>query len=326
MTQLVLQPCGDDDAVEHYVDTIENPVPLERISRFLPEADRARIARTLGDSVAIWGVTPGKRDMNANKWHRMELGDIALMYRERRFFFKGEVAYKIRSADMARELWGERKDGATWEYAFFLTDLEEVDIDVRRFNIAAGYKENNVVQGFDVLPRLKSDAVLDALDLSSAIGAVVVTPPEADAARRRLLQLGQELDLPVASRRRAEQSLLREIMLGSKREAPCALCSRILPIDLLVVGHIRKRHSCDASQKLDEANTMPICLLGCDKLFENGYVNVDDRGTVCAANGRKWNPALSEALNAIVGRQCAAWSPASEIYFKWHREHRRRFL
>lgn len=326
MTQLVLQPCADDDAVEHYVDTIQNPVPVSRIARFLPQEDLSRVTATFGEAVAIWGVTPGKRDVNANKWRRMVLGDIALMYRNKRFFFRGEVAYKVHSAELAKELWGEREDGATWEYVFFLTDLEEVDIDVRRFNSAAGYKDSNVVQGFDVLPSSKSGAVLDALDLSNAVGAVVVSDSDADAARLKLRQLGQQLDLPSASRRRAEQSLLREIMLGSRRQAPCAICARTLPIDLLVVGHIRKRHSCDSAQKLDEANTMPVCLLGCDKLFENGYIHVDESGAICMATGINPMHSLRDALDTIVGKRCSAWSPVSEDYFKWHREHRRRFL
>lgn len=90
--QLVLQPCGDSDAIEHYVDTIENPVSLERVLPFLPQSEHQRLRNTFGDSVAVWGVTPGKTGGNAKKWARMELGDTAMLYRDKRFFFKGEVA------------------------------------------------------------------------------------------------------------------------------------------------------------------------------------------------------------------------------------------
>ncbi len=326
MARLVLQPCADNAAMEHYRATIERPVHLSRIAHLLPESELRLLTKTFGDSVAIWRVTPGKGDVNAKKWRRMAVGDVALMYRKRRFFFKGEVAYKLQSPTIARELWGSDNTGETWEYIFFLSDLEEVDIDVVRFNIAAGYMQSNIIQGFDVLPEQKSELILEALELQSTIGAVLVPLQSIDAARLALADLGQQLDLPATSRKRAEQVLLRRILLGGKRQEACSVCARVLPVDLLVIGHIRKRHSCNAGQKLDLANVMPVCLLGCDKLFENGYIHVNPSGKICLSEKIPGNDALGTFVDNLVGRQCAAWSSSSESYFEWHREHRRRFL
>lgn len=318
---LVLQPCGDSDAVEHYVDTIQNPVPIHRILPFLPVPERDRVSATFGEAVAVWGVTPGKNHVNATKWTRMALGDVAMLYRNKRFFFKGQVAYKIHAPDLARELWKERADGATWEYVFFLTDLEQVDIDVVRFNEAAGYKSTNIVQGFNVLDPDHSEAIIEALDLEPVVGAILPAEGDVQAAKKALDELEGELDLPANTRRRAEQALLRKIRLGGKKVAACSICARVLPVDLLVIGHIRKRHSCDPSQRRDEANIMPICLLGCDKLFENGYIYVDSSGVICAKHDAKGNPQLDPVINAFEGERCLSWSSASEPYFKWHRDH-----
>lgn len=323
--QLVLQPCGDSDAVEHYVDTIQTPVLIERILPFLPLAERSRVLAAFGEAVAVWGVTPGKNGVNANKWMRMQLGDVALLYRDKRFFFKGEIAYKIHSPELARELWQERADGVTWEYAFFLTDLEEVDIDVARFNEAAGYKTTNIIQGFNVLAPDHSDTILEALDIAPTVGAMLPAESEVQIARTALENLQGALDLPASTRRRAEQALLRKILLGGRRVEACAICARTLPVDLLVIGHIRKRHSCDGTQKRDEANAMPVCLLGCDKLFENGYIHVDGAGLIQASNGWLRLPPLDQVVSALVGKKCLAWNNRSAPYFKWHLEHSRRF-
>lgn len=324
--QLVLQPCGDSDAVEHFIDTIENPVPLERILPFLPAVEGERLRAAFGNNVAVWGVTPGKDGGNAKKWARMQLGDIAMLYRDKRFFFKGEVAYKVHSPDLARELWQERADGVTWEHVFFLTDLEALDISVMRFNAAAGYKVTNIIQGFNVLAPDHSGAIMEALSIDASVGGVLLSEGEVSAAKDALGRLDGDLDLPVSARRRAEQALLRKICLGGRKEAACAICARKLPVDLLVIGHIRKRHSCDAVQKRDESNVMPVCALGCDRLFENGYIYVDATGTVRAANMATCGDELESAIQSLVGRRCLAWSQGSAPYFKWHQEHPRRFL
>jgi len=324
--QLVLQPCGDSDAVEHYVDTIENPVSLSRILPFLSASDQEAVRRTFSDAVAVWGVTPGKTGGNATKWERIELGDTALLYRDRRFFFKGTVAFKVHSVELAKELWQTRADGATWEYAFFLTDLEPVDIPVERFNSAAGYKLNNIIQGFNVLPPDRSEHVLDALELGPNIGATLPSASEVERARRRLEELAADMNLPITAYRRAEQESLRTILLGGKQTERCAICARHLPVDLLVTGHIRPRHSCSPEQRRDLANVMAVCLLGCDALFENGYVTVDDSGRIRTEESAKAHPHLATAAQALEGSACNAWNANSAQYFAWHRGAARRFV
>lgn len=323
--QLVLQPCGDSDAVEHYVDTIQNPVSLTRILPLLPPGERERVSLAFGEFVAVWGVTPGKNQVNARKWSRMQPGDVAMLYRNKRFFFKGAVAYKIHSPDIARELWKERSDGVTWEYVFFLTDLEQIDINVVRFNAAARYKANNIIQGFNVLPPDQSEAIIEALDLDPVVGVLLPAEGEILASRRALESLEGDLDVPANTLRRAEQALLRKIHLGGKNSGACAICAKVLPVDLLVIGHIRKRHSCDTYQKRDTANVMAVCLLGCDKLFESGYIYVDASGIVQASRAARGNPQLDPIIDSLTGKTCLAWTEASAPYFRWHREHPRRF-
>jgi hypothetical protein len=323
--QLVLQPCGDSDAREHYVDTIQNPVPVSRILPHLRSDERALVQDAFPDVVAVWGVTPGKNEVNANKWRRITVGDAAMLYRDRQFFFRGTVAYKTHSPELAKELWESRADGATWEYVFFLTDLEPVEISIDRFNAAAGYKETFIVQGFNVLSPEHSERILEELGLDSGIGATLPSDADIEAAKAALQAMDGELDADTSARRRKEQTHLRTILLGKKQTECCSICGRTLPVDLLVIGHIRKRHSCPQDIKKDLANVMPVCLLGCDVLFENGYIYVDTDGNIQAAAHVSKVPELQLAAKMVVGLKCRAWRTDSEPYFAWHRQHPRKF-
>lgn len=44
--QLVLQPCSNDKALEHFIDTIQIPVKTSRILPFLAEGERDSFERT----------------------------------------------------------------------------------------------------------------------------------------------------------------------------------------------------------------------------------------------------------------------------------------
>jgi HNH endonuclease len=64
-------------------------------------------------------------------------------------------------------VWKVNAEGETWEYVYFIKSLKDgLDIPYATINAAAGYAENNVIQGFQVLSDQKSAAVLAALDLS----------------------------------------------------------------------------------------------------------------------------------------------------------------
>jgi hypothetical protein len=121
-----------------------------------------------GGTAAVWGVTPGENSVSEKKWQRMDPGDVALFAKEGRIFSVGIVETKIHNAKLARELWKEDEDGDTWEFIYFLRDIRKVDVSYEQSNAAAGYKRNNVIQGFNVLPEDKSAPILRMLKLGDA--------------------------------------------------------------------------------------------------------------------------------------------------------------
>jgi hypothetical protein len=130
------------------------------------------------------------------------------------------------------------------------------------------------------------------------------------------------LDAAAIVNRRLEQARLRRLHFGEHRIVPCSLCGRRLPTSLLVVGHIKRRGQCSPAEKRDLANVaMPICLIGCDELFERGFVAVSSKGRIVKTRHSRRSRDLSRLLARLHGRRCPAHTERSEQYFSWHREY-----
>lgn len=140
--------------------------------------------------------------------------------------------------------------------------------------------------------------------LSTAEPEQTVSP--SDAPLPVLLDLdGTDVTATVKARR--EQAYLRRHLLAGATERECALCGRLLPGSFLVAAHIVPRRHLDDAQRLDFASAaMLACALGCDTLFELGYVVVGDDGTL--AVGKSATGALADAVGALGGRQCGAFN------------------
>lgn len=126
----------------------------------------------------------------------------------------------------------------------------------------------------------------------------------------------------VRAARREQRWLKSALGIGTgnpHRLHPCGLCGRHVPERLLVAAHIKRRSECDESERkafLDIA--MPACLLGCDSLFEHGYIAVDQHGRILFANSDTIPPSLT--FDLLGGKSAPAWNAKREPYFQWHRE------
>ena len=110
----------------------------------------------------------------------------------------------------------------------------------------------------------------------------------------RLEKLEEEFDLDrdSISKHRREQALLRAYLMNGNATEECSICRRTLPENMLVASHIKMRSHCTNDEKLDFDNVaMIMCKLGCDDLFEKGYIVVQS-GKVVANPHRTSTPAL----------------------------------
>lgn len=130
------------------------------------------------------------------------------------------------------------------------------------------------------------------------------------------LNLVGDLDALIFALRRREQRRLRARKFGSMTEAACDICGRTLPVRLLVVAHVKRRADATRNERLDPHNVMAACLLGCDALFEYGYIYIDSTGTV-QVNEVAIEP-MPHELERLQGRRCTAHSPRSSSFFAAH--------
>lgn len=139
-----------------------------------------------------------------------------------------------------------------------------------------------------------------------------------DSIKKMLTSFSEKdiLDKKIVANRRKEQVFLRSYLLQGKKSA-CMLCNRVLPAELLVAAHIKPRFECNAAEKVDFDNIAALmCLLGCDSLFENGFIYVAD-GIICKNTRRPKTPHLDEAINLLINKSVANWN-SSSTYYNWH--------
>jgi hypothetical protein len=194
-----------------------------------------------------------------------------------------------------------------------------------------GIEEVGRLQGVD-----RSIVGVEGMDALwySANNRSVVLPPVADAPlpevilgveaddpelRRVLADLGESLDAPTVANYRREQSKLRYELFGTRAVDTCALCGRELPVGLLHAAHIKRRSKCTDGERLELANVMRACTLGCDHLFELGCIYVDATGEIRRGKTKLATAALDAAVARLAGTRCSAHTDASEPYFEWHR-------
>ncbi|WP_375296021.1 HNH endonuclease [Saccharothrix sp.] len=169
---------------------------------------------------------------------------------------------------------------------------------------------------------LKYRSAFVAAVLATLPRAVVTTKPAAVSLGYAPVAPDRQfgvLDRTALAKYRVEQGALRHVLIGDAAVGTCALCGRELPVNLLVAAHIKQRAECSDDERNDLRNVaMLACSLGCDRLFELGYVTVGPDGTILAT---PVEGALAEQLATLAGRVSPAHHAASAGYFAWHREH-----
>ncbi len=318
MSKIILQPSGNKDSREHYQDTIENSVALEKVKPHISNHD-FKILKSIYPSgfCKVWGVTPGGN--NLTKWNRIETGDVTLFSRKGGIYASAVTTHKLHSKALATELWSYNKKGQTWEYIYFLEEVKYHNIPYIEFNKAVGYADNYVIQGFSVLKPSQSFSALKAFDLESELFIEDITE---DTYREITLKLDtlNETESEYQTKRRLEQGYLKSLLFGKNTIGKCACCKKEFPISFLVTAHIKKRSFCSEPEKLDPNIVMPMCKLGCDEIYEKGYISVLN-GKFINMNKTPISDSLIEYIKTIENNSCEFYSNDTKMYFEWHLKH-----
>jgi hypothetical protein len=314
----VLQPAGSPVAQQHYRDTIANPVMISVYADDLGSDYEVLKALHPAGTARLWGATPGQGDANVKAYARMSPGDYVFFAGSGRLFAGATVTHTLRNAVVAQQLWGRDDKDQTWELMFALDELRAFEIPYAEMNRVVGYNETNIVQGFTVLNDDRSAALFDFLELDSDLHPAAPTRSELQA---MIANLPAGTDAAVSSLRRLEQGLLRRTLLP-RAEGLCDICGDELPVQFLVAAHIKKRSACSVAERLDIPSVaMVACKFGCDALFEEGYIAVDESGSIVVSPLAPRADAAGRYLQRLDGRKVAVAAGARLSYFSWHLNH-----
>ena len=137
-----------------------------------------------------------------------------------------------------------------------------------------------------------------------------------DSFRERLKQIARTgTDADLTTRGRREQAVLSEWLFGNKEQASCALCGHTFEVKALVCAHKKRRSTCSESERTDPFIVMPLCLFGCDYLYEHRHCRIRD-GIVVLGNQLDSGCRSADILTSIVGREIdSEWTKGPVAYF-----------
>ncbi|MEV6161513.1 hypothetical protein AB0L71_06245 [Streptomyces sp. NPDC052052] len=318
-----MQPARRSEKVvnKHYEDTIASPVDIDANAHLLEPEVVERLKQLFPSGQAqMWGVVPGKKDVNVAQVKKMSPGDWVFFTGDKKLYFGGTIALMWRSSDLAEELWQTNGEGQTWEYMYALSGTRGFDIPVAEIRSLLGWNPNRNIMGITVLGEEESDILQTYLTLDPAPAAVQRNDVQQD--EEAVAAYDGELERKATRAQRGEQAALkRRLLPGLTGE--CALCGRELPGTFLIGAHIKKRAMCTDDEKRDLTNiAMLACTLGCDALYEHGYVTVAEGGGIQVSPLAAVIPEIDTHIQErLTGRTVTWWTPQRERYYQWHRTH-----
>ncbi|WP_338749824.1 HNH endonuclease [Bacillus sp. FJAT-52991] len=139
---------SDKNAQVHFHDTIQNPYPIGPLLHLIRDDEVLQMLKdnSADEYVYMWGAVPGSG--NIARWNKLESGDRILAYSQGDFLYYGTIFGKTQNKEIASIIWGENKQGNSWEYIYFIKDLKPIKVSAEEFAAFFGYKLNFTPQGF----------------------------------------------------------------------------------------------------------------------------------------------------------------------------------
>lgn len=321
--RIVMQPArrSEKDVEQHYQDTIVTPVVFDDHADLLDATAIDQLKQLFPEGRAqMWGVVPGKKNVNLSRINKMHPGDWVFFSGDKRLYFGGTIALMWRNKELATRLWGTDHNGSTWEYMYALSGTRGFDIPITEIRALLDWNPNRNIMGISVLSEAESDALQTLLTLDPATAAL--EPADTAQEEAAVAAFDGALERTAQRAQRGEQAALkRRLLQGSTGQ--CALCGRSLPGAFLIAAHIKKRALCSDDEKRDLANiAMLACTLGCDAVYEHGYITVTPEGTIQISPLAAQIPEIQAYIHdKLADRTVSWWTPSREPYYQWHRTH-----
>lgn len=130
---------------------------------------------------------------------------------------------------------------------------------------------------------------------------------------RKLLASGT--DETIEQKYRKEQKILQDWLFKDKEQEVCAICGKTYSVRTLVVAHKKKRSECNDAERLDPYVVMPVCLFGCDYLYERRHILIKN-GVVIKGASVDHGIAEVELVDKLIGNHIDhRWLKGNSSYF-----------
>lgn len=137
---IFFQPAGEN-AKKQLQITIFKKQNLESLKKYITSEQYEELKNIFpSKELNMWGVTINKEKV----WEQMKKEDIILFYGNKKFFVSGIVKYKIHNSPLSSEIWGTDKKGLSWEYIYFLEDVQNINIPLEDLKKVTGYRFRHV--------------------------------------------------------------------------------------------------------------------------------------------------------------------------------------
>lgn len=192
----------------------------------------------------------------------------------------------------------ERNVALSFKYSEFLYDLNRMNTWIKNVAIYPGL--DNIFSGVESEEIKFDDEKFRKLKIE------------------RQLQRLATLDREGIARYRTEQHILRDYLLNDKDSGKCAICEMEYPIQFLATAHIKKRKDCNDDEKKDINVVMPACHLGCDKVYEEGYISVVDGEIKSNLKNKHTTKPITSYISRLEGNECNYFNELNAKYFYYH--------
>lgn len=311
MVRVAYQPCSDTKARKNLQTTILNPVLLSDIEDLLPLDLKQQLRSAYPDGrLFIWGLASPK---TRKDWSELEPGDVAIFNTKAVVSVSACFLLRMHSRELALRLWGweDESKARTWENIYFVNDVRHHAINFKLVRAKLNYNRD---REFFRYSASHSDAIFG---LYPEISRQVSSHKVALQAAQREIQLETTEGNANVSTRLEHRYIVQHLFQG-KKTGYCCICHEEYPRHLLVAAHIKKRAVCTLKEKLDIENiALPMCRLGCDPLFELGYLSVQN-GIVIKHPSQEMTAGIKEHLESVSGKAVLGWNSKNRKYFDWH--------
>jgi hypothetical protein len=309
--RLVYQPCSEDIAGKNLQTTILNSVSFSAIADLLePELQSELMTAFPDGKLFIWGLASPR---TRNAWLTMEPGDTIIFNTKTVVTVSARFTHRTTNRNLALRLWGwaDEAAGSTWENIYFVKDVRHHTISFKDIQKLVESPHN---RSFLRYSEAQSSAVFEHFpELAPEYEAGDVSLEEAQEEIQE-----KQTDGSAVRPTRLEHQYIVNHLFQKQPTGYCCICLNEYPRHLLVAAHIKKRSACSTKEKLDIKNiAAPMCRLGCDPLFEHGYIAVKD-GKVIKHPSREMTDAIAGYVQTIVDNPVKWWGRKNRKYFEWH--------